>query len=333
MTTLYLIRHAEAEGNLFRRMHGQLDSMITPTGMKQIAALAGRFADIPVDLCYASDLLRTRTTAQALTLPKGLPLYLDPAFRELQVGVWEDRTFGDLQAHEPSLIEGFSKDPAGWQVEGSERMTAYAERFIKAMTNLAEAHPDKTIAIFSHAAVMRGVLLTLFPGIQVLPSDNTCVTKLLWQEGRYILEYQNDNGHLSPEISTAARNRAMGEGFERTDNLFWFRSEPGASEKETAYTVMAGAAVAGSLQILEIDDDTSALAHMELLPHWQGRGRSVQILGQAVLTLRAKGKKTLVFQKPENGSLDSLCRLMDLEADQQGMVRMNLRPWLRPFRA
>ena len=39
MTTIYLIRHAEAEGNLYRRLHGQYDSMVTPNGHKQIDAL------------------------------------------------------------------------------------------------------------------------------------------------------------------------------------------------------------------------------------------------------------------------------------------------------
>lgn len=29
-TTIYLVRHAEAEGNLGRRCHGHYDSMLTP---------------------------------------------------------------------------------------------------------------------------------------------------------------------------------------------------------------------------------------------------------------------------------------------------------------
>ena len=53
MTTIYLIRHAEAEGNVFRRIHGQYDSCVTPNGRRQIAALAQRFAGIPVDAVYA----------------------------------------------------------------------------------------------------------------------------------------------------------------------------------------------------------------------------------------------------------------------------------------
>ena len=44
MTTVYLIRHAEAEGNLYRRCHGHYDSTITDNGYSQIAALAKRMS-------------------------------------------------------------------------------------------------------------------------------------------------------------------------------------------------------------------------------------------------------------------------------------------------
>ena len=56
MTTLYLIRHAEAEGNLYRRIQGWYNSLITDHGFLQIEALARRFRDIPVDAVYSSDI-------------------------------------------------------------------------------------------------------------------------------------------------------------------------------------------------------------------------------------------------------------------------------------
>ena len=71
MTTIYLIRHAEAEGNLYRIAQGQANSSITDRGERQIQALARRFADIPIDAVYASDLYRTCATASAIYKPKG----------------------------------------------------------------------------------------------------------------------------------------------------------------------------------------------------------------------------------------------------------------------
>ena len=83
MTTIYLIRHAEAEGNLYRIAQGQANSSITDRGERQIQALARRFADIPIDAVYASDLYRTCATASAIYKPKGLPLHRRRDLREI----------------------------------------------------------------------------------------------------------------------------------------------------------------------------------------------------------------------------------------------------------
>ena len=336
MTTFYLVRHAEAEGNLYRRMHGQRNSMITPYGMKQIYALADRFRDVPIDLCFTSDLLRTKTTAQAICVPKELQMIEEPAFRELDVGCWDDLTFGYLQTFDPVGLEQFGKQPQIWKVDGSEPFASYSGRFIAAMIKIAENHPEKTVAIFSHAAVMRGVIMTLFPTAEILYSDNTCVSKLVYEDGSFQLLYQNDNSHLSPEISTAARNRSMGKGFEKSDNLFWYR--PGLTEmdelqapsSEIVYTVMAGQKTAGFL-CLSTHGKTGIIDYMGLRSHWRGRGRSVQLLGEAVFTFRKLGLETLAFKKPANGMLDDLCCRMELQADFDDVCRMDLSTRLIPF--
>lgn len=94
MTTIYLIRHAEAEGNLYRIAQGQANSSITDRGERQIQALARRFADIPIDAVYASDLYRTCATASAIYKPKGLPLHRRRDLREICVGVWGGEDLG-----------------------------------------------------------------------------------------------------------------------------------------------------------------------------------------------------------------------------------------------
>ena len=53
---LYLIRHAEADGNLYRVAQGQDDSSVTERGMRQIKALERRFEGTRVDAAYSSDL-------------------------------------------------------------------------------------------------------------------------------------------------------------------------------------------------------------------------------------------------------------------------------------
>ena len=77
MTTIYLIRHAEAEGNVFRRFHGQYDGLLTPRGLQQAKCLEKRFENIAIDACFSSDLTRTCLTSRAIYMPKGLHLHRD----------------------------------------------------------------------------------------------------------------------------------------------------------------------------------------------------------------------------------------------------------------
>ena len=56
MTEIYLIRHAQAEGNTYRIMQGHWDGGVTAHGRLQIRALAERLKEIPFDAVYASDL-------------------------------------------------------------------------------------------------------------------------------------------------------------------------------------------------------------------------------------------------------------------------------------
>jgi probable phosphoglycerate mutase len=150
MTRLYLIRHAEAEGNIYRRMDGHYNSRITQNGLRQIDALRQRFAEIPIDAVYASDLFRTRKSAEAICLPKGLPLRPEPRLREVRVGISEDLPFGRLGWRRPRELNRRMPDPEGWQIEGAESYEQYSSRFEAALREIARAHEGQSVAIFTH---------------------------------------------------------------------------------------------------------------------------------------------------------------------------------------
>ena len=99
MTRIYLIRHAEAEGNLYRIAQGQSNSILTDRGWRQVKALEKRFADIQIDAVYSSDLYRTCATASALYQPRNLPLHRTKALREIcrsSVTAARNRLLGEL---------------------------------------------------------------------------------------------------------------------------------------------------------------------------------------------------------------------------------------------
>ena len=75
MTKIYLVRHAEAEGNLYRIAHGHYNGLITDwRGPKQIRALAQRFEGIRVDAVYSSAHRRRRRPSMCRSTSRCTPL-------------------------------------------------------------------------------------------------------------------------------------------------------------------------------------------------------------------------------------------------------------------
>ena len=111
MTTIYLIRHAEAEGNVYRRCHGQYDSLLTNRAMDQLPYLADRFDEIELSAVYASDLYRARHTAKAIADRKDLKVRVRKDLREIDMCDWEDRTWAYLKRFEGEVFQKWSYAP------------------------------------------------------------------------------------------------------------------------------------------------------------------------------------------------------------------------------
>ena len=295
MTKIYLVRHAEAEGNVYRRIHGQYDSRITPNGLRQVEALRARFQDIPIDACYASDLNRTCVTARAVYLPKGLELHRDRRFREVDLGRWEDIPFGWLERFEPERMTQFSKEPQLWSVKDSETFPEYTQRFLTALREAAEENDEKTIAVFTHGCVLRGVQYLLGGNEWPPYCDNTAVSLLDYENGAFQIEYLNDSSHLSDEISTFARQKWWRTGGDRRDFNMWFETEG-----ETSYAVLRDRRV-GHIRVSGRGCEKGELRIEDIFLEESHRGRALgaQLLGQAVSLARKMGCGTLAAAVPD----------------------------------
>lgn len=205
MTKVYLIRHAEAEGNLYRRVHGWYNSLITDNGYRQIAALEERFRDVPIDAVYSSDLFRTKTTAGAIYRPKALPLRTDVGLREVHMGWWEDHPWAELTRIDGETLALFNANSPAWKVPGGESFDEVRLRVGETVKKLAARHDGQTIAIFSHGAAIRNTL-AWFEGLSVADSagrpygSNTAVSLLELDGGSARVVFRDDSSHLSPEL-------------------------------------------------------------------------------------------------------------------------------------
>ena len=210
MTRVYLIRHAEAEGNIYRRAHGWYDGRVTAKGRRQIGALAERFRDVSIDALYASDLSRTRETAGAITKYHELELHPESLLREIRMGQWEDRPWGNLTHDFPDAMAAFNDDPDTWRAPGAETFPALKQRMKGVVLELAARHDGQTIVCVSHGMAIRALLSDLLgvasAEIYKCPhGDNTSVSLLEVDGGQIRPVYYNDASHLGEDLSTFAR--------------------------------------------------------------------------------------------------------------------------------
>ena len=244
MTKLYLIRHAEAEGNLYRRIHGQYNSLITNNGYRQIKALEERFRDIPVDAVYSSDLFRTMTTAQAITRPKGLELHTRADLREINMGDWEDHTFAYIARRDKEQMDLFTQTSPLFQAPNGESFPEVRRRGMAAILDIAARHDGQTVAVFAHGTLIRNTLAEIMglgvkDAAKVGHSDNTAVTLLEIENGKIRIVFADDNSHLTPEISTLAWQHWWNKDSKQVDINLWFRSADRDTEEDRNFYLAA----------------------------------------------------------------------------------------------
>lgn len=210
MTEIYLIRHAEAEGNVYRRIQGWYNSRLTEKGHRQVEALKKRFEGVRVDAVYSSDLLRTQLTAGAIADPRGLPVVSLPGLREVGMGDWEDKPWGDAERYDREQLSCFNSAPHRWNVPGCETFEKQRERIVGTVRAIAERHDGQTVAVVSHGAILRVLMLAaenLPPSEinRVVHCDNTAVSLMTYDNGAMRMEYTGDTAHLKGEKSAFMR--------------------------------------------------------------------------------------------------------------------------------
>lgn len=211
MTRIYLIRHAEAEGNVKRVFQGHIDADISVNGEKQLEKLSKRFAHVHLDALYASPLRRAYKTAQAVDFAQHLPIITLKGLMEINGGCWEGRPFRELPELFPQDNETWLKRPWDFAPQDGEPMRQVYARMWETVSSIARKHPGKTVGVASHGCAIRNYLCRArgWP-IERLNDiswcDNTAVSIIEYRnDGQVQITMENDASHLDEELSTFAK--------------------------------------------------------------------------------------------------------------------------------
>lgn len=211
MTTVYLVRHAEAEGNINRLFQGRTDCNVTENGRAQLRLLAERFKGIPIEAIYSSPLIRTMETAKAVNFYHNLEIIKVDGIMEINGGVFEQKHWDELPKLFPDAYEVWTNRHHEFDIEDGESMLNVYNRMRDTITEIVSENKDRTIAIVSHGCAIRNFLCYAnnipFENLDTIEwCDNTAVCKFEFDDNLVpTVIIQNDASHLSEEFSTIAK--------------------------------------------------------------------------------------------------------------------------------
>ena len=215
MRLLLLLRHAVTE-HTGARLSGWLPGLhLSDQGREQAGALAGRLGPVPVDALYASPLEPCQETAAAVAEAKGLKVETLEDVGEVRYGDWTGRTLKEL-AREP-LWKVVQSTPSAARFPDGESLYELQARAVLAIERLREAHPKQTVAVCSHADVIKalachylGMHLDLVQRVVVSPAS---VTAIAFGPAPHLARLNDTGGSadLGPPPRPARRRRKQGE--------------------------------------------------------------------------------------------------------------------------
>jgi probable phosphomutase (TIGR03848 family) len=218
MRLLLLLRHAVTE-HTGARLSGWLPGLhLSEAGREQAGALAARLDGVPLDAVYASPLERCQETALVVAEARGLKVETLEEIGEVRYGDWTGRPLKEL-AREP-LWKLVQATPSAARFPAGESLFEMQARAVLAVERLREAHPGQTVAVCSHADVIKalvchylGMHLDLFQRVVVGPAS---VTAFAFGPGPRLVRLNDAGGNADLAPPRRARRR-RGKGTARAE--------------------------------------------------------------------------------------------------------------------
>ncbi|MEX2459064.1 MAG: MSMEG_4193 family putative phosphomutase [Actinomycetota bacterium] len=173
MALVLLIRHATTEAT-GRILTGWSEGHpLDDHGHAQAEALARRMAGFRLAAVYSSPLERCAQTAEAIAAPHRLHVTMEDDLGEVRYGDWTGRPLRVLAR--TKLWRQLMRAPSQTRFPNGETLAEVQVRAVSAVNAIAARHAGKTVAVCSHADVIR-LLLAHYSGVHVDMFQRTAVS-------------------------------------------------------------------------------------------------------------------------------------------------------------
>jgi broad specificity phosphatase PhoE len=208
-------------GNISSTFNGRNDLPLSENGRKQATLLGSFFKDKQLDRIYTSTLKRTIETAD-LALPGKKDSFVRlESLNEIHGGDWEGREYDEIFELWGEEFRNWREAPHKAQPPNGENIFDVFDRAVATLDKIVkENEADSNVAVFAHGAVIKTVIAFIrsLP-LSSLPLiawyENSSVTEIIFEDGKFNLGFYDNHDHLPDHIKTVA-NSDWGKAMKHT---------------------------------------------------------------------------------------------------------------------
>lgn len=205
-TSILLVRHGESiparEDVPFPLVGGHGDPELDPRGVAQAERIGARLSrprfGEKVSAIYVTNLRRTAETAAPLADALAMEPRVEADLREVFLGEWEGGLYR-IRILEGGPIARRLMEEGRWDViPGAESDESLIGRIRAGIGRIASAHPDQTVAVFTHGGVI-GRIMAEATGAKPLSfsgAANGSISEIVVMPERWAVKSYNDTAHL-----------------------------------------------------------------------------------------------------------------------------------------
>lgn len=200
MARVIFVRHGQTTWNDLGVYQGHTDIPLNEIGFKQGAKVAQRLKKEKVAAIYSSDLLRARQTAELIAEEHNLTVITMPEFREIHFGVWEGKSYKDINKLYPEMLKIWLTDPKNLKIPEGETFPEMLARAWQGLTKILLNHKNETVIIVAHGGTIGALLCSILDmdlkNLWRIRQGNTGITIVEFYEDKGVLTLFNDTYHL-----------------------------------------------------------------------------------------------------------------------------------------
>ncbi|MEX1005002.1 MAG: MSMEG_4193 family putative phosphomutase [Acidimicrobiia bacterium] len=197
MGRVLLVRHAPTP-ETGTKLTGRLPGVsLGEAGVEIARRTAEHLASVKLQAIYSSPIERTWETALEIAKPRGLDPIREDGVVEVDYGDWSGRTLKSLYPLKAWKI--VQSTPSRMTFPNGENLADAQRRAVAAVDRLSRSHPKHTVAVVTHADIIKAVAahylgtpLDLFQRIGVSPASVTVLG--FPKEGSPMVVALNTNG-------------------------------------------------------------------------------------------------------------------------------------------